>query len=94
MPKQNGTVERKHRHIVEIGLTLLTHSVVPPPFCQRHLALSFILLIGFPLPPLITSLFSFFFTDLNLTLSLYALLVVHVGLTFGLTPSTNSKIAL
>ena len=28
-PEQNGTVERKHRHIVEWGLTLLFHSKVP-----------------------------------------------------------------
>lgn len=28
-PEQNGTAERKHRHIVELGLTMLFHSNVP-----------------------------------------------------------------
>lgn len=28
-PQQNGVVERKHRHIVETGLSLLFHSNVP-----------------------------------------------------------------
>ena len=27
--QQNGTAERKHRHIVETGLTLLAHASVP-----------------------------------------------------------------
>jgi histone deacetylase 1/2 len=27
--QQNGTAKRKHRHIVEIGLTLLAHASVP-----------------------------------------------------------------
>lgn len=29
MPQQNGVVERKHRHIVETGLTLIFHTRVP-----------------------------------------------------------------
>lgn len=29
---QNGRVERKHRHIVETGLTLLAESGVPPKY--------------------------------------------------------------
>lgn len=29
---QNGTVERKHRHIVESSLTLLHHASLPPKF--------------------------------------------------------------
>jgi histone deacetylase 1/2 len=30
--QQNGTAERKHRHIVETGLTLLAHASVPFPY--------------------------------------------------------------
>ena len=29
-PQQNGVVERKHRHIVECALTMLSHSQLPP----------------------------------------------------------------
>jgi hypothetical protein len=29
---QNGVVERKHRHIVELGLTLLSHASLPLPY--------------------------------------------------------------
>lgn len=31
-PHQNGTVERKHRQIVEMGLTLLSHASLPLKF--------------------------------------------------------------
>lgn len=30
-PEQNGTTERKHRHIVEIGLTMMFHANIPLP---------------------------------------------------------------
>jgi histone deacetylase 1/2 len=30
--QQNGAAERKHRHIVEVGLTLLAHSSMPLKF--------------------------------------------------------------
>lgn len=30
--QQNGSAERKHRHIVEVGLTLLAHSSMPLKF--------------------------------------------------------------
>jgi hypothetical protein len=30
--QQNGAVERKHRHIVEIGLSLLAHASMPLKF--------------------------------------------------------------
>lgn len=32
IPQQNGRVERKNRHVVEVGLTLLYHSNVPLRF--------------------------------------------------------------
>lgn len=31
-PEQNGLVERRHRHIVETGMTLMAHSSVPTKF--------------------------------------------------------------
>ena len=31
-PEQNGLAERKHRHIVDTGLTLLAHAHVPPAY--------------------------------------------------------------
>jgi histone deacetylase 1/2 len=30
--QQNGSAERKHRHIVEVGLTLLAHASMPLKF--------------------------------------------------------------
>lgn len=32
IPTQNGLAELHHRHIVETGLTLMAHSLVPPKF--------------------------------------------------------------
>jgi hypothetical protein len=32
MHQQNGAVERKHRHIVEVGLALLSHASIPLKF--------------------------------------------------------------
>lgn len=32
--EQNGTVERKHRHIVEMGLTLLAHASLSLTLCE------------------------------------------------------------
>ena len=31
-PKQNGTAERKHRNIIELGLTIMFHAHLPPRF--------------------------------------------------------------
>lgn len=31
-PQQNGLVERKHRHITEIGLTILAQAKLPHSF--------------------------------------------------------------
>jgi histone deacetylase 1/2 len=31
---QNGRVERKHRHVIEIGLALLAHALFPMKFWQ------------------------------------------------------------
>lgn len=42
---QNGVVERKHRHIVELGLTLLSHASIPITFWD-HAFLTVVYLIN------------------------------------------------
>jgi hypothetical protein len=44
--QQNGSVERKHRHIVETGLALLAHASVPLKFGMKPSLLPHILLIA------------------------------------------------
>jgi hypothetical protein len=39
--QQNGSAERKHRHIIEVGLTLLAHSSMPLKFWDEPLLLPF-----------------------------------------------------
>jgi transposase InsO family protein len=36
--QQNGAIERKHRHIVQTGLTLLSHAHLPLPFWDDALS--------------------------------------------------------
>ncbi|KAL5753652.1 hypothetical protein ACOSP7_021872 [Xanthoceras sorbifolium] len=43
MHQQNGVPERKHRHIAELGLTLLSHAFMPIKFwCEAFLTATFI----------------------------------------------------
>lgn len=41
--QQNGSVERKHRHIVEVGLTLLTHASKPLKFDEAFITVVFLI---------------------------------------------------
>ena len=50
--QQNGSVERKHRHIIETGLSLLSHSHVPHIYWDDAFLMAHISLIAF-LPPLL-----------------------------------------
>ncbi|KAL5751701.1 hypothetical protein ACOSQ2_022208 [Xanthoceras sorbifolium] len=44
MHQQNGVLERKHRHIAELGLTLLSHAFMPIKFwCEAFLTATFII---------------------------------------------------
>ncbi|KAL5823566.1 hypothetical protein ACOSQ4_021466 [Xanthoceras sorbifolium] len=50
--QQNGVAERKHRHIVETGLTLLAHASLPLKFwCEAFLAIT-LLINNLPTPVL------------------------------------------
>lgn len=48
-PKHNGFAERRHKHIVETGLALLTHAKLPLFFDLMPSPLLLISLIEFPL---------------------------------------------
>ena len=47
---QNGVVERKHRHIVEIGLTLITQANMPLSFWWEAFHSAFFLINRMPTP--------------------------------------------
>jgi histone deacetylase 1/2 len=49
---QNGSVERKHRHIVEIGLTLLAHAKIPLKFWDHAFLTATYLINRLPSPTL------------------------------------------
>lgn len=52
MSEQNGIVERKHRHIVEMGLTLLAHSSMPLRFWWDVFATTVFIINHLPTPVL------------------------------------------
>lgn len=49
-PEHNGISERKHRHIVETGLTLLTHDGIPKTYWTYAFATAVYLINRFPSP--------------------------------------------
>ena len=52
-PQQNGTVERRHRHVVETGMTLLHHASVPSTYWTYALATTVYLINHLPTPLLL-----------------------------------------
>jgi hypothetical protein len=48
--QQNGIVERKHRHILEMGLTLLAQSGLPPKYWVDSFLTSIFLINRLPSP--------------------------------------------
>lgn len=49
---QNGTVERKHRHVVEMGLTLLAHTFIPITLWNHNFSTSVYFINRIPSPNL------------------------------------------
>jgi hypothetical protein len=77
-PEQNSVAERKHRHVVELGLAMLLHASAPKYFGLRLFSLLLSLLIACPLPPLACTHLIFFFIRKSLHMIFFALLVVSV----------------
>ena len=51
-PEHNGFSERRHRHIVETGLSLLSHASIPPTYWTYALAVAVYLINRQPTPTL------------------------------------------
>ena len=51
-PKYNGISERRHQHIVETGLALLSHASMPRSFCTYAFATAVYLINRMPTPVL------------------------------------------
>ncbi|GKV44791.1 hypothetical protein SLEP1_g51949 [Rubroshorea leprosula] len=51
-PEQNGVAERKHRHIVETGLTMLIHANMPPHYWVDSFSTAVFLVNRMPTPNL------------------------------------------
>ncbi|GKV27558.1 hypothetical protein SLEP1_g36720 [Rubroshorea leprosula] len=51
-PEQNGVAERKHRHIVETGLTMLLHANMPPCYWVDSFSTAIFLINRMPTPTL------------------------------------------
>jgi hypothetical protein len=87
--QQNGSVERKHRHIVEMGLTLLAQCSAPLQYWAETFQTACYLINRLPTPVLNNaSPFQTLF-PLNLITISCAFFVVPVSLTFSLTTSKN-----
>lgn len=52
IPQQNGSVERKNRHLVEVGLSLLAHSSVPQVYWSYAFQTAVFLINRLPTPVL------------------------------------------
>jgi hypothetical protein len=87
--EQNGSVERKHHHIVEMGFTLLAHASAPSPIGLRPSKQPPTLSIDCPLRSSTIYLpFKSSLTFAQTTLS-YKFLDVHAGPIYGHTTDTN-----
>ena len=83
--QQNGAAERKHRHIVEVGLALLANSSMPLKFGMKLSSQQLISLIFFLVRSLIIKLLLRSYSLRSLTIIPYASLAVLCGLILDLT---------
>jgi hypothetical protein len=84
--QQNGSVKRKHRHIVEVGLALL----VLLPFGMNFFLLAFISSTFFPIKLLTVKLPQNVSCVSSVFTHLFVFLVVHVGQIYA--PTTNENL--
>jgi histone deacetylase 1/2 len=77
-----GAVERKHRHIVEVVLSLLAHSSMPLKYWDQAFLAAAYLINCLPAKNLHSPLLSNFFFMSNLTIPCFVYSGVHVGQTF------------
>lgn len=83
-PEHNGYVERCHRHIVEMGLTLLSHANLPVSFWPLAFTTAVYLINRLPTPTLNNNSPYFVFLTCLLIIINYGLLVVYATLVTSL----------
>jgi transposase InsO family protein len=86
--QQNNVAERKHRHVVDIGLALLAHSSLSIKYWVDAFLIAIYLINRLPTPTL--SLLILNSSIAHLIITYYAPLVVHVIHPFAPTTTTNS----
>ena len=93
-PQQIGVIKRKHHHLVETGLALMSHAGVPLKFWDDAFQTACYLINRMPTPLLQKSYpYETLFFPLLITLS-YGFLVVNVGLIFVLILLINFNLVL
>lgn len=75
-PKQNGTVERKHRHIVELALTIMSHASIPLQFWDDIFQSVVFLVNRLPPPPSYLTVHQTFSMSTRLSIFLHSWLLV------------------
>lgn len=83
--QQNGSVERKHWHIVEVGLSLLAHASMPLKFWDEAFITAVFLINRLPSKVIDHQMPCECLLNSSLITCFSALLGVPVGQTFGLT---------
>jgi histone deacetylase 1/2 len=87
--QQNGSAERKHRHIVEVGLALLANASLPLKFWDEDLLTATYLINMLPSKVIDHETPIGVFLKKHLIMHLSVLLVVRAGPTFVLSTSAN-----